>query len=142
MIYLLKVWSITILGSPILFWAVIGIIKNEPYSSLYLVLPILYTTIFMGFILSIPTTIVFWILHNWLTEKYLESCRRKVCLGVLSTIGILLTAFLVDSSIFSTFRSSLLPISYILMLNVAVWIFQSPRGQKGFGILEVRRSRG
>lgn len=120
--YLLKVWLSTLIIPPIIFWIIISIMKNENISAYPLMLPILITTIIMGFIFSIPLIIISVILNNYMN---CEMWKMKMVLNLIYVGGIIgITAFLDKNLIFLYSKESILPLAYLIIISLSIWIFK------------------
>src|SRR5436190_19861842 len=123
--YLLKVWSLTIIIPPIVFWIIISILKNEKISSYPLMFPILITTIIMGFILSTPLMIISVILNHYLINYLSEKWKMKMILNLLFVVGIIgAAAFISEKSLFIYSTELILPIAYLIISSLSIWLFK------------------
>lgn len=124
--YILKIWLFTTIASPILFWAILlPIIKSEKVANIPLVFPILFATIIFGLILSLPTVLLIWVSNYILISKKIGVSKIKMMFSILTIIGIITTFLIIDESVFYNFRASLLPLSYLVVVNSSIWFLQS-----------------
>lgn len=107
------------------FWIIIGILKNEKVSSYPLVFPILITTIIMGFISSIPLIIISVILNHYLINYLSEKWKMKMILNILFVVGIIgLVAVINEKSLFIYSKELILPIAYLIISSLSIWLFK------------------
>lgn len=120
-----KVFLTTLFLAPSIFWLSLFVLKSGKSSDLYSIAPVLLTSIFVGFVLSIPTMLLFWIANEKLHNRASDIRRIKTILSLLATIGILATFLVVDKSLFNSFLSFLFPLSYLVVMVVSIWIFEN-----------------
>ena len=124
--YTSKVWLFTILVSPLLLLTMLAIFNSTKFSELYTALPLYGLMICVGFVLSIPTMVFFYLLNAKLTKSLIPLWKRKLFLTIFSTIGVFLTFYLYDKGfIFSTFQAFLWPTIYSLTIVFCVWILKN-----------------
>lgn len=124
--YILKIWLFATIVSPTLFWAILlPIIKSDKVANIPLVFPVLFVTIILGLILSIPTVLLIWVASYRLSNKNIGASKIKAIFNILSVIGIITTFLIIDDSVFNNFRAFLLPLSYIVVVNSFIWLLKN-----------------
>lgn len=122
--YLVKIWVVTILVSPILFFSLQGEARpNFEWIFLYDLGQLVLIAGLMGGFLSILTFIAMG--YYLVLESYKRSnLFNKITLSSLGFLGTFLTFALTDKHSFTSFGSQMfLPLTYALILVSSVWIF-------------------
>ena len=87
--------------------------------------PILITTIIMGFILSTPLMIISVILNHYLINYLSEKWKMKMILNLLFVVGIIgAAAFISEKSLFIYSTELILPIAYLIISSLSIWLFK------------------
>jgi uncharacterized phage infection (PIP) family protein YhgE len=79
--------------------------------------------VIFGFIFSIPTMLIVSISENYLLRANLKSHLAISILILASLFGILGTFELLDASLFTTAKSSILPLSYSITMTLSLIYF-------------------
>ena len=122
--YLSKIWLITIVVTPIIYWPINIYINDDSYLNLTEYFPVLFATIFGSLILSLPTFIFLnFILEKMISLKYSHS-KIKLIISLVGLFGVQLTLFILDSSLFSSISGLTLLIVYSVFIVVSSIVFK------------------
>ncbi len=122
--YLSKIWLMTIVVTPIIYWPINIYINDDSYLNLTEYFPVLFATIFGSLILSLPTFIFLnLILEKMISLKYSHS-KIKLIISLVGLFGVQLTLFILDSSLFSSISGLTLLIVYSLFIIVSSIVFK------------------
>lgn len=117
--YLSKIWLMTIVVTPVIYWPINIYINDDSFLNLTEYLPVLFTTIFGSLILSLPTFLFLnLILEKMISLKY-SHIKIKLIISLVGLFGVQLTLFILDSSLFSSISGLTLLMVYSLMIVVS-----------------------
>jgi len=128
--YLIKVWLFTIIISPFLIGLVLGaIINNSSFNSILNSYEIIFVMIIVGFLLSIPAMIIFWLIKRSIKSKF-TNWKEKLILSIYSFLSVWTTFYIVDKGfIIRWSEQTIWVLIYSLTIVMAVWIFKIPKGE-------------
>ncbi|AGI26973.1 putative membrane protein [Polaribacter sp. MED152] len=128
--YLIKVWLFTIIISPFLIGLVLGaIINNSSFNSILNSYEIIFVMIIVGFLLSIPAMIIFWLIKRSIKSKF-TNWKEKLILSIYSFLSVWTTFYIVDKGfIIRWSEQTFWVLIYSLTIVIAVWIFKIPKGE-------------
>lgn len=131
MISFQRVWLITILVSPTIYWTAYAIQESDEIEEFASFFPVLFLSVFLGFIFSIPTMLLFHLVYEKLFDKDIRQLNTKTILSLVLITGILGTFFIIGGSLFSLRGDSMLPACYLMTALCAIWFFSNnPKGEK------------
>lgn len=124
--YIIKVWLFTIIISPLLIALVLGaIINNSSFNSILNSYEIIFVMIIVGFLLSIPTMVIFWFIKRSLKSKY-SNLTEKIILSIYAFLSVWVTFFIVDNGFVTRWsEQTIWVLIYSLTIVIGVWIFKN-----------------
>jgi hypothetical protein len=124
MVSVQRVWFITVIFSPIIFWTVAAFDQSENISDFMSWFPVIIVSILLGFALSIPTMIVFYFLNKKLDGLKINKIISKLILSSILIVGILISFYpMMEGTVMTSEIGFLLPLSYITCALIALWFF-------------------
>ncbi|MFT3796706.1 hypothetical protein [Flavobacterium sp.] len=129
MVSIWKVWLTTVLASPVLFWVPTAFQESEEIAEFLSFLPILLPSVLFGFLFSIPTMGLFYLLNQKLHDKNSKPLIAKVVLSLVMIVGILTTFNLVGGSFSKIDKIVSLPTAYLFCALTPLW-FSSVHTEK------------
>lgn len=94
--YIIKIWLLTIIASPLLLAFILGIIVNESSSDEILnSYEIIFLMTAIGLVLSIPAMIIFWVIKRNFNSTF-PSRKKKLILSIYSFLSVWATFYIVD----------------------------------------------
>lgn len=128
--YLIKVWLFTIIISPFLIGLVLGaIINDSSFNSILSSYEIIFVMIIVGFLLSIPAMIIFWLIKKSIKSKF-TNWKEKLILSIYSFFSVWTTFYIVDKGFITRWsEQTIWVLIYSLTIVIAVWIFKIPKGE-------------
>ena len=128
--YLIKVWLFTIIISPFLIGLVLGaIINDSSFNSILNSYEIIFVMIIVGFLLSIPAMIIFWLIKRGIKSKF-TNWKEKLILSIYSFFSVWTTFYIVDKGFITRWsEQTIWVLIYSLTIVIAVWIFKIPKGE-------------
>ena len=125
--YVVRLWLITVLLSPILWVAALitlGIIhlENLPSTTEGL-FPLLYLG---GLLVALPVFCAFYLFYSMITQQETSVRYKKILLSVIAVILVAITFLIIDNSIYSSWnRVTLLMLSsYVATFAGGIWVFR------------------
>jgi ABC-type polysaccharide transport system permease subunit len=122
MISIQRIWLFTVLFSPVIFWTLFAILTSQKLSAFASFLPVFIPSIIIGFLCSIPTMTLIYVVNEKLEKRNFSYLKSKILLSILLISGILITFFSIDKSFFNSLIGFLLPASYIFCSVSALWL--------------------
>ena len=126
--YTIKVWLFTIITSPLLIAFLFGTILNDSSSTSILnSYEIIVVMIIVGFLLSIPAMVIFWLIKRSLKNKY-SQLTEKTIVSIYSFLSVWTTFYIVDNGfITKPSEQTIWALLYSLTIVIGIWIFKLNR---------------
>ena len=130
MVSVQRVWFITVIASPTIYWISYASQKSDDFSEFFSFFPVVLTSALFGLFFSMPTMGLFHLVNQRLFEKNFNHILSKVLLSVVLTTGILTTFFLIGGSLLSPEENFPLSGSYLFCSLTALWFFSKNEEKK------------
>ncbi len=123
--YTIKVWLFTVIISPLLLALTLGaIINGSNFNSILSSYEIIFAMIIVGFLLSIPAVVIFWLLKRSLKNR-LPIWMEKIILSFYAFFSVWISFFIVDSGFITQWsEQTIWVLIYSLTMFLGVWIFK------------------
>lgn len=123
--YTIQVWLFTVLVSPLLLALILGIlINNSSLNSILSSYEMIFVTIIVGLLCSIPAMSVFWIIKRNLKINY-SNWKKKTILSLYSFLSVWITFYIVDNGFITRWsEQTIWVLIYSLTIVLGIWIFK------------------
>ncbi len=119
--YKLKVWLTTITVSPLVyFW--LSPANFQDFAHLMGAVILIVIINVLGFILSIPTLILFSLVKGYMKKRMQRPITIKLALSIVAIVGILVSSYIITGEIFDDCMK--LFISYASIMIPSIWYFK------------------
>lgn len=128
-IYLFKVWLLTILAGPVMIYLFTTFYNKVAFSDAIKGVPSIFLFIILGFVLSIPAFLLFILIFKFLLIFDLNTILKKILLSVVGVCLIVFSFIALDSKYFANHKLSSLiwPASYSMALVIFSISIKVPR---------------
>lgn len=127
--YPVKIWVCTILSAPLLLLTC-GVLfsTQDPVSFLEGFIGIVLLMFLFGFMLSIPSFCLFWLIFDLLEEGVIKAYIKKITLGLTGIFLVCASFLIINNRLFDERDWSYLsfPASYSIALLFFVFFFKMP----------------
>ena len=120
-----KVWLATITVSPMVYF-LLSPANFQDFSHLMGAVIMIIIINVLGFILSIPTLIVFSLVKAYMEKRMQRPITIKLALSIVAVIGIWISSYFITEDLFSE-DSFTIFISYASIMIPSIWYFKLDR---------------
>ena len=122
--YISKIWLMTILVTPFIYWPVNIFVNDNVLFKLDEIGPVAIATMLGGCILSLPTFLILYFYLEKMKKRLGEERLIKNYFFLIGSIGVIGTFALLDFSILLSLIGILFPASYILVICFSTYFFK------------------
>ena len=123
--YISKIWLLTILVTPFIYWPVNIYLNGHSLFNLSEIGPVVFATMLGACILSMPTFLIIYLCIGKMKQKNYREINIKRLTSIIGSIGVICTFALLDFSILFSFIGFLFPASYIILICFSSYFFKT-----------------